>query len=203
MKRIREHLSYANVAATLALLFAMSGGAIAATGGFSSGGALRACANEEGAIMLLKPGKHCRKGQTAVAWNQTGPAGAPGAKGAAGAAGAAGPAGLAGASIQGPRGTAGDENVKWATVGAAGNIENGRGITKVDGAKSPYEVTFDRDVSSCAIVAAADQALIGRLSTGLVLNTDRNASDRVQENVYIENSEGTNVPARFSIVAYC
>jgi hypothetical protein len=36
--------------ATIAVLFAMSGGAIAATGGFSSGGTLRACANEEGAI---------------------------------------------------------------------------------------------------------------------------------------------------------
>jgi hypothetical protein len=31
MERIRRHLSYANVAATLALVFAMSGGAIAAT----------------------------------------------------------------------------------------------------------------------------------------------------------------------------
>ena len=44
MERITRHLSYANVAATLALVFAMSGGAIAATGGFSGGGKLQACA---------------------------------------------------------------------------------------------------------------------------------------------------------------
>jgi len=88
MERIRRHLSYANVAATLALVLAMSGGAIAATGGFTSGATLRACANEEGAIRLLKPGKTCRKGQKTVAWNMTGPAGATGAPGTAGATGA-------------------------------------------------------------------------------------------------------------------
>jgi len=97
MERIGGRLSYANVAATLALLFAMSGGAIAATGGFSSGGTLRACANEEGRLKLLSTGQHCKKGQKAVAWNQ---AGAPGAKGATGAAGSPGASGAAGASGQ-------------------------------------------------------------------------------------------------------
>ena len=63
MERIGRRISYANVAATLALVLAMSGGAVAATGGFSAGGTLRACANEEGAIRLLKAGKKCAKGQ--------------------------------------------------------------------------------------------------------------------------------------------
>jgi hypothetical protein len=36
MERIRRHLGFANVAAGLALLFSMSGGAIAATGGFTA-----------------------------------------------------------------------------------------------------------------------------------------------------------------------
>jgi hypothetical protein len=54
----------------------MSGGAIAATGGFSSGGKLQACVNEEGGLKLLKAGKKCKKGQKTVAWDQTGPAGA-------------------------------------------------------------------------------------------------------------------------------
>jgi hypothetical protein len=95
---MRRHVSYANVAATLALVFAMSGGAIAATGGFSSGGKLQACVNEEGGLKLLKAGKHCRKGQKTVAWSMTGPAGAKGANGAAGAQGAAGANGAAGAA---------------------------------------------------------------------------------------------------------
>jgi hypothetical protein len=112
MKRIRGHLSYANVAATLALLFAMSGGAIAATGGFSSGGTLKACVNGEGRLKLLKAGEHCKHGTKTVSWNQVGPAGATGAPGATGAAG---PAGLKGADgtkgVQGPEGESGFTNV--------------------------------------------------------------------------------------------
>lgn len=99
---MRRHVSYANVAATLALVFAMSGGAIAATGGFSSSGKLQGCVNEEGGLKLLKAGKHCRRGQKSVAWSITGPKGDPGASGAPGAKGAAGATGGQGA--QGPAG---------------------------------------------------------------------------------------------------
>lgn len=107
MKRIRAHLTYANATATLALLFALSGGAIAATGGFSSGGKLQACVNEEGGLKLLKAGKHCKRGQKTVAWNVTGPAGATGSAGANGAQGAAGAAGAQGKDgAKGPDGTA-------------------------------------------------------------------------------------------------
>jgi hypothetical protein len=98
MKGIRRHLSYANVTATLALVLAMSGGAIAASGGFSSGGKLQACVNGEGVLRLLKPGKHCARGQQAVSWNQQGPAGVSGANGAAGAPGAQGATGATGQS---------------------------------------------------------------------------------------------------------
>jgi hypothetical protein len=94
MKGIRRHLSYANVVATLALIFAMSGGAIAASGGFSSGGKLQACVNGEGTIRLLQAGKKCKGGQKAVSWNQQGPAGA---QGATGSPGATGPQGTPGA----------------------------------------------------------------------------------------------------------
>src|SRR6201992_1472646 len=107
MARIGRHVSYANVAATLALVLAMSGGALAAAGGFSSGGQLKACANGEGVLKLLKPGKRCPKGQTAVAWNQTDPAGARGATGATGPSGASGATGSQGSQGgQGPQGTA-------------------------------------------------------------------------------------------------
>lgn len=68
MERIRRHLSYANVAATLALVFAIGGTGYAATGGFTSGGKLQACAAGDGTLKLLKPGKKCKKGQKAVAW---------------------------------------------------------------------------------------------------------------------------------------
>ncbi len=82
MQSIRRHLSYANVVATLALLFAMSGGALAAN---------HYLVNSTKQInpKVLKKLK-----------------GARGARGVAGANGAQGPAGSAGpAGPQGPTGT--------------------------------------------------------------------------------------------------
>ncbi len=77
------------MAATLALLFAMSGGAIAATGGFTAASKpIRACAGSNG-VLKLQTAKKCAKGQKAVTWSQTGPAGAKGAQGAAGPSGLA------------------------------------------------------------------------------------------------------------------
>ncbi len=127
MDLIRRHVSYANVAATLALVLAMSGGAIAASGGFTSGGALKACVNEEGRLKLLQSGQRCRKGQKTVVWNQTGPAGAPGARGATGATGAAG--GQGGQGSQGPQGTA----LAYAhvTKGATLDTANSSGVVDV------------------------------------------------------------------------
>ena len=88
MKRIARHLSYANVAATLAVVLALSGAAVAATGGFVSGGRLQACVTPEGQLKLLKSGKKCKKGQSSISWNQSGPKGSAGAQGPAGATGA-------------------------------------------------------------------------------------------------------------------
>jgi hypothetical protein len=82
-----------NALGALALFVALGGTGYAATGGFSQGGALKACVNEEGRVKLLRSGQHCRRGQKSVSWNQTGPQGAKGASGAAGAAGATGPVG--------------------------------------------------------------------------------------------------------------
>src|ERR1700753_914760 len=93
MGSIRQHLTYANVVATLALLFAMSGGAIAATGGFTARSrSIKACVGSGGVLKLLND-ERCKRGQKTVSWNQqgpTGPAGAPGATGTAGLNGAPG-----------------------------------------------------------------------------------------------------------------
>jgi hypothetical protein len=95
MERIRQHLSYANVTATLALVFAMSGGAIAATGGFTSApSSIKACVGGNG-VLKLQAGKKCRSGQKAVSWSQQGPAGAQGATGSPGATGPQGAPGVA------------------------------------------------------------------------------------------------------------
>jgi hypothetical protein len=96
MERIRQHVSYANVVATLALVFAMSGGAIAATGGFTAASSgIKACVGGNGVLRILT-GKKCKSGQKTVSWSQQGPAGARGPTGAQGATGATGPTGTAG-----------------------------------------------------------------------------------------------------------
>lgn len=154
---IRRHLSYANGAATLALVFAMGGGAVAATGGFTSGGELHACVNGEGAIRLLKTGGHCRRGLHAVAWNQTGPAGPAGPRGATGAPGLTGARGAEGP----PGGTGESANVKWGRFGTSGNLIAGHGVVASHTFGSRYVIAFDRAVDNCAVVASPNVSTEG------------------------------------------
>jgi len=94
MNSIRRHLSYANVAATLALVFSMSGGALAATH------YLITSTKQINPKVLKKLTGHA--GAQGVA-GPTGPRGATGATGATGPAGPAGIQGLTGPST-GPAG---------------------------------------------------------------------------------------------------
>jgi hypothetical protein len=80
--------------AYLALFVALGGGALAATGLVGSDGKIRGCVSSTGQLKVLKPGKHCRRGQTAITWSQRGRAGedgAPGLKGEPGPTGEPGP----------------------------------------------------------------------------------------------------------------
>jgi hypothetical protein len=105
--RIRTHLSYANVAATMALVFALTGGAVAASshsGGSNGNSFIKASASvastQAHAVVAKK--KSSSKG------GARGPAGPKGATGAAGPAGPAGPTGATGATgAAGPAGSAG------------------------------------------------------------------------------------------------
>ncbi|HEX3909658.1 MAG TPA: hypothetical protein VHW67_03010 [Solirubrobacteraceae bacterium] len=194
MQRISRHLSYANVAATLALLFAMGGGAIAATGGFSPGGTLRACVNEEGALRLLKSGKLCRKGQKVVTWNQTGPVGARGATGATGAAGAPGVTGAKGAN--GPEGPAGEgANVKWGSISTTGHVLAGQGVVAAADTVGHYAVAFDQDITQCAVVVG----LSGQ-GDGDTVEVERAGTEA---KVYMRHGTAVLVETDFSIVAEC
>lgn len=203
MERMRRRFSYANVAATLALVFAMSGGAIAATGGFaSSGGELQACVKEDGSLKLLKPGKKCKKGQKAVSWGQTGPAGPRGATGATGATGPAGAAGAPGAKgtdgREGPEGPSGESSeVKWALVKYNGELQAGQGVAAsvYTLAPSHYTVAFDRDITNCALVASQN---------GTSEAWTANVQPEGTEARVTLRSPGNEVGiGAFSLVAYC
>jgi len=87
MNPLRRHLSYANVTATLALVFAMSGGALAAS------------------HYVINSTKQINPKILKALKGRTGPHGAIGAAGAAGAAGVAGSRGSSGAT--GPQGSTG------------------------------------------------------------------------------------------------
>jgi hypothetical protein len=100
--KIATHLR-GNALALLALFVALGGTSYAAAGGFvAKNGQLAGCVGAGGSLKVLKPGRACPKGQTAVAWNVAGRAGASGAAGAAGAPGARGATGETGSA--GPSG---------------------------------------------------------------------------------------------------
>ena len=118
LRRLRSN--YANVAASLALIAALGGSAIAATADKSqSTGQLYACAAKKGkkkGLLRSVTKPKCKKRERLVAWNAQGPAGADGAAGKAGTAGVAGVAGAGGQSgPTGPTGPAGTTSTEDST----------------------------------------------------------------------------------------
>ena len=112
MRAIRQHLTYRNIAATLAVFLAAGGGAWAATGG---GATIHACYKKRGGALRIA--SRCKRGEKTLSWNQIGPRGA---KGTAGKAGARGATGLQGPSgKEGPRGEAGKVRA-YATITPGG-----------------------------------------------------------------------------------
>lgn len=77
----------ANALAVLALVVALSGGALAATSLSAPSGQIHACVDHKGHLKVVKRGKKCGKRKTAVAWNVRGATGGRGAGGAPGAKG--------------------------------------------------------------------------------------------------------------------
>jgi collagen triple helix repeat protein len=92
----RARPTYANVAASVALIFAMAGGAYAAAS--SNSNTIQACASKTtGQLRVVSGRARCRHDEHPLIWNQQGPSGATGPTGAAGARGASGPTGTPGA----------------------------------------------------------------------------------------------------------
>jgi hypothetical protein len=126
-QRVRKHLTPSTFIALLALVFAVTGGAFAATGGNSSHATLTASASKAKSKAKAGPrGPAGPKGATGATGpaGAAGPAGSAGAKGEPGAAGAAGAAGAKGET--GPAGAKGEEG-KEGPQGPSGTT----GFTKV------------------------------------------------------------------------
>lgn len=116
--RIRKHVSYGNVAMTVALVFVMTGGAYAAT------------------KYVITSTKQIKPSVLKQLTGKAGPQGKQGSAGPAGPAGSAGPEGKAGASIkgeagpEGPKGASGPEGSPWTAAGTlpSGSTETGAWI---------------------------------------------------------------------------
>ena len=106
MSPLRKHLSYANVVATLALVFAMSGGALAAS------------------HYLINSTKQISPKVLKKLKGNTGASGPQGAPGTAGATGARGPAGTNGA--EGPKGAEGAAGLSALSTLPSGKTESGQ-----------------------------------------------------------------------------
>jgi hypothetical protein len=118
MKSLRgRHASYANVVATFALVFAMSGGALAAS------------------HYVINSSKQINPRVLKQFAGRSGPSGKTGATGEAGKAGAAGATGPTGAQgVQGNPGSPGSA-AGWAYVNASGTV---------DGAAPAVDISIDR-----------------------------------------------------------
>jgi hypothetical protein len=110
LRRIRIHLTPGTAIAFIALIFALTGGAFAATGGGGSGG--RGSSPEATAAVTHATIAKKKKSTPTGKPGPRGPAGPPGpagAKGENGAAGVTGPAGPAGAGTSGEKGIQGEK----------------------------------------------------------------------------------------------
>ncbi len=118
---IRKHISPTTVVAFMALVFAMTGGAFAASsngGGSSSGTGAKAAASVTPLAIASKAKPKTKAGPRGPA-GKNGTNGTNGAPGATGPAGPAGPAGAGTAGATGPQGPAGDPGTNG-TNGAPG-----------------------------------------------------------------------------------
>lgn len=127
-QRLRRHLTYANVAATMAVVFAMSGGAYALSGGHApAAGANTASANVAKVKKKSKGEARGPAGPRGAAGPQgpAGPAGSAGAQGEKGATGEKGASGATGSTgKEGPQGPQGQAGPKGAVGPAGTSVES-------------------------------------------------------------------------------
>ena len=153
LQRVRGALTFANVTSVGALVFAMGGSAYAITSIPGPSGVIHGCyQTKTGNLRVLAAGKHCRKSERAITWNQTGPRGLQGLQGVQGLQGLQGlqgpqgPQGNTGAS--GPAGTARAYGlVVPASVGSPATVTRAKNIVSVSNPQTGvYCITLDPSI---------------------------------------------------------
>jgi hypothetical protein len=178
---VRARLSFANLAAALALFVALGGSSLAAVAGShgTDRKLLHGCVSKhDGALRVVSGPSRCGKRERAITFDREGPRGKTGARGAAGPAGpagAVGPAGPAGGTSggglqgetgaggpQGPAGAQGERGSQGAT-GPQGPIGPSVSAAAVNNTQEQYiryltsivGTTIDAPAGTNAIVANA------------------------------------------------
>jgi Collagen triple helix repeat (20 copies) len=154
---IRRRLCYANVVATLALVFAMSGGALAA-GHYL----LTSTSQISPKVLKALKGKSGPAGATGAqgAAGSQGPAGAQGAQGLKGETGPAGAAGVQGLKGEtGAPGANGKEGSPWTAGGTLPSGKTETGVWSINGAREDATPTPRAVVGSFAIALAEAPAV--------------------------------------------
>jgi hypothetical protein len=199
-----KRLSYANVTATLALVFAMSGGALAANHYL-----INSTSQVNPKVLKKLTGKAGKTGAT-------GPAGATGATGKEGPQGPKGETGPKG--NEGPPGTPATKLFAQVTEEGAINASSpGVQASKFEPYTGVYRVDFGQEISHCAVVATQGALpllnspggstgvvrgapVIGLSGPGVTLSNGYPSGDTVE----VETFEGTTPKeAPFYVVALC
>jgi hypothetical protein len=225
LKRLRDHLTYANVMATIAVFLVLAGGtAFAATQlGKESVGTNQLKKEAVTPAKLSKASKAALTGPQGT----TGATGATGATGTPGAAGPQGPAGETGATgatgapgvpgASGPKGNTGDTGAEgtpgregepgldgepgsaraWATISEAGTVVRGAGVAHAQRfVTGLYCVFLSPDLEPFAVAALVT---VDGTQGQLVSTTPgcENGADEEGITVYIREPDGTPVDTEF------
>ena len=205
MKRLRDHLTYANVMATIAVFLVLAGGTAFAASqlGKESVGTKQLKNEAVTPAKLSKASKAALIGPQGVAGatgspgaagaqGPTGETGAPGATGAHGATGASGPKGNTGdTGVSGREGEPGPEGKPgsaraWATISFAGTVKEGVGVVRAERfTTGVYCIYLSPDIDASAVaalvtVAGTDGMVAGTTPGGCVAS---NNEEGVQVNI--------------------
>jgi len=198
LRKLRPRLTYANVASSLALFLAVSGGTAIAAATIGTKDIKNRAVTSSKIANGAVTGAKVRNGSLTAADFREGslPAGPQGPQGPAGSQGPPGPAG---AAISG-------------VVSPAGTLVYGKGVTAVSVAGSGvYTVSFNQNVSQCpAVATVGGYQLGGSTASGsdggtvsLQPGGNNNAVAATQITFVTRALNGVNTPLPFHFAVFC